>query len=93
MHTDLLSKRHISWEWCINSHADVLRLGLKLAIGILPNCEIPTGEPMVVIIETTFPFRTEIPIGEVERTSEGEVSQPGELWIMKLRNCREVSKL
>lgn len=42
---------------------------------------IPTGEPIVVMTETTFPFRMEIPVGEVDITSELEVSQPGEFWI------------
>ena len=32
--------------------------------------------------DITFPLRTEIPAGEVEMTSEGDVSQSGELWIM-----------
>jgi len=44
-------------------------------------CEEPTGEPMVVMTETTFPFMIEIPTGEVEMTSEGVVSQSGELLI------------
>ena len=43
--------------------------------------EIPTGEPTVVITEITLPLRTEIPTGEVEMTSEGDVNQSGELWI------------
>lgn len=34
---------------------------------------------MVVMTETTFPFMIEIPTGEVEITSEGDVSQSGEL--------------
>jgi hypothetical protein len=36
---------------------------------------------MVVMTETTFPFMMEIPTGEVEITSEGDVSQSGELLI------------
>ena len=34
---------------------------------------------MVVIMEITFPFRREIPTGEVEITSEGVVGQSGEV--------------
>lgn len=34
---------------------------------------------MVVITEITFPFMMEIPTGEVEITSEGDVSQSEEL--------------
>jgi hypothetical protein len=41
--------------------------------------------------ETTFPFIMEIPTGEVEMTSEEDVSQSGELFITKVRNCREFS--
>lgn len=44
---------------------------------------------MVVMTETTFPFIIEIPVGEVEMTSEGDVSQPGELLIIKLRSYGE----
>jgi len=36
---------------------------------------------MVVMTETRFPFMMEIPTGEVEMTSEGVVSQSGELLI------------
>jgi len=36
---------------------------------------------MVVMTETTFPFMIEIPTGEVEITSEGDVSQSEELLI------------
>ena len=44
---------------------------------------------MVVITETTFPFMIEIPTGEVEIISEGDVSQSEDLLIIKLRNYKE----
>lgn len=39
--------------------------------------------------DTTLPFMMEIPTGEVEITSDSDVSQSGELLIMKLRSCTE----
>lgn len=82
MRAELLSQCHTAGEWRINSHADVLRLRVESATRLPPYCETLTGEPMVVMTETTFPFRTEIPSGEVVMTSEGDVSQLGELWMM-----------
>ena len=37
---------------------------------------------MVVMTDTTFPFMMEIPTGEVDVTSEGDVSQSGDFLII-----------